>query len=108
MTTLWERIKRGMDEGFDAAITTVHNVTEKAGENIELTRLRRERARCETQLTRLLAELGNAVYERVSEERNDELAAQLGVSDKIREVAASEAQIVDIDKRLRAEQSASH
>lgn len=100
MVTPWERIKRGMDEGFDAAITAVHNVTEKAGESIETTRLRREKARYETQLTRLLAELGNDVFERLSKERNNELAENLGVAAKLKEVAEKEAHIVDIDKKL--------
>ncbi|MBW1682209.1 MAG: hypothetical protein JRJ83_12360 [Deltaproteobacteria bacterium] len=46
---LWDRISRGMDAGFDAAIAAVHNLTEKAGEGIEVTRLRREKARYETE-----------------------------------------------------------
>ena len=63
---LWDRIQRGMDEGFDAAIATVYAITEKAGEGIELTRLRREKTRLETQVTRRLAELGNVVYEKIA------------------------------------------
>ena len=50
---LWERISRGMEAGFDAALAAVHNITERAGESIEVTRLRREKARYETALTRL-------------------------------------------------------
>ena len=38
---LWDRIQRGMEAGFDAAMSTVHTITEKAGKGIELTRLRR-------------------------------------------------------------------
>jgi len=71
---LWDRIQRGMEAGFDAALSAVHTITEKAGESIELTRLRREKSRHETHLTRLLAELGNAVYEKISEGRLDEVA----------------------------------
>ena len=56
---LRDRIKRGMDAGFDAAVSAVHNITENAGESIELTRLRREKTRLETELTKHLAELGN-------------------------------------------------
>ena len=26
---IWDKIKRGMDAGFDAAITAVYNITEK-------------------------------------------------------------------------------
>ena len=100
MITLWERIKNGMDEGFDSAIAAMHNLTEKAEESIELTRLRRERTRYETQLTRLLAELGNEVYERVSKERNNDLAEQLGVADKIKAIAEKDAYLVEIDKKL--------
>ena len=29
---LWNRIQRGMEEGFDAALSAVHSITEKAGE----------------------------------------------------------------------------
>ena len=68
---LWDRIQRGMEAGFDAAISAVHTLTEKAGEGIELTRLRREKARLETQLTRRLAELGNKVFESISASQND-------------------------------------
>ena len=97
---LWDRIQRGMEAGFDSAISAVHAVTEKAGEGIELTRLRREKARLETQLTRALAELGNTVYEKISENQMDDTAANLGVKDKLVEVARMEAQMVEIDKKL--------
>jgi len=97
---LWDRIQRGMEAGFDSTISAVHTLTEKAGEGIELTRLRREKARLETQLTRLLAELGNAVYEKISTQRLDELAGQLGVKERIIEIARMDAQMVDTDKKL--------
>lgn len=98
---LWDRIQRGMDEGFDAAIATVHTITEKAGEGIELTRLRREKTRRETQVTRRLAELGNKVYERIAVERLDETAEKLGVKEILLEIAQDEARMVEIDKRLK-------
>ena len=97
---LWDRIQRGMEAGFDSAISAVHALTEKAGEGIELTRLRREKARLETQLTRSLAELGNAVYEKISAERLDDLAAQLEIKDRLIDIARMDAQMVDIDKKL--------
>jgi len=97
---LWDRIKRGMDAGFDAAVAAVHNITEKAGENIELTRLRREKARLETELTKHLAELGNTVYEKISAARLDEVTEQLQIKEKMLEIAREEARMVDIDRRL--------
>ena len=97
---LWDRIKRGMDAGFDAAVTAVYNITEKAGESIELTRLRREKVRLETELTKHLAELGNVVYEKISESRLDEVTEQLQIQEKMLEIAREEAQMVDIDRRL--------
>ena len=97
---LWDRIKRGMDAGFDAAISAVHNVTEKAGESIELTRLRREKAHLETDLTKHLAKLGNAVYEKISEARLDDVTEKLQIKDKMLEIAREEAQMVEIDRRL--------
>ena len=100
---LWDRIERGMEEGFDAALSAVHVVTEKAGEGIELTRLRREKARLETQVTRHLAELGNAVYEKISVERLDDIAEKLGVKDKMLEIAENEARMIDIDRSLNKE-----
>ena len=97
---LWDRIKRGMDAQFDAAISAVHNVTDKAGESIELTRLRREKARLETKLTKHLAKLGNAVYEKISADRLDEMAGQLEIKEMLLEIAREEAQMVEIDRRL--------
>ena len=97
---LWDRIKRGMDAGFDAAVTAVYNITEKAGESIELTRLRREKVRLETELTKHLAELGNVVYEKISESRLDEVTEQLQIKEKMLEIAREEARMVDIDRRL--------
>jgi hypothetical protein len=97
---LWDRIQRGMEAGFDSAISAVHTLTEKAGEGIELTRLRREKARLETQLTRSLAELGNAVYDKISTERMDDLAYQLEIKDRLIDIARMDAQMVDIDKKL--------
>ena len=97
---LWDRITRGMESGFEAALVSVHRLTEKAGEGIELTRLRREKARCETILTRLLAELGSVAYDKISKERLDDISEKLGVQDKILEVAQNEAIITDIDKRI--------
>ena len=100
---LWDRITRGMDAGFDAAVSAVHNITEKAGESIELTRLRREKVRRETELTKHLAELGNVVYERISEQRLDGVAEQLDIKERLLEIAREDAQMVDIDKRLKKE-----
>jgi hypothetical protein len=100
---LWDRIQRGMEAGFDAALSAVHTITEKAGEGIELTRLRREKARLETQLTRSLAELGNDVYEKISSERLDDIAEKLGIKDVIKSIAESEARMVDFDRNLKKE-----
>ena len=100
---LWDRIQRGMEAGFDATIATVHTITEKAGEGIELTRLRREKARLETQVTRRLAELGNTVYEKISAERLDDMAEQLEIKDVLLEIAESEARMIRIDQHLKKE-----
>lgn len=100
---LWDRIQRGMEAGFDAAISTVHTITERGGEGIETTRLRREKARIETELTRRLAELGNGVYEKISSERLDEIAEKLGIKDVLLEIAENDARMIDIDQRLKKE-----
>lgn len=100
---LWDRIERGMEEGFDAALAAVHVITEKAGEGIELTRLRREKARLETQVTRKLAELGNAVYDKISVERMDDVAEKLGVKAVMMEISENEARMIDIDRSLNKE-----
>jgi len=97
---LWDRIQCGMEAGFDASLAAVHAVTEKAGESIELTRARREKSRLETQLTRLLAELGNAVYEKVSEDRLNDISEQLGIKEKLVEIAEREARMVEIDRKI--------
>ena len=97
---LWDRIKRGMDAGFDAALSAVHLITEKAGEGIELTRLRREKARLETQITRLLAELGNDVYVKISEQRLDDISEKLKIKDILMEIARNDARMVEIDRQL--------
>ena len=100
---LWNRIQRGMEAGFDAALSAVHTITEKAGEGIELTRLRREKARLETQTTRRLAGLGNEVFEKISEQRLNDIAEQLGITETIRDIAQDEARMIDIDLRLKKE-----
>jgi len=97
---LWDRMQRGMEAGFDATLSAVHAITEKAGESIELTRLRREKSRYETCITRLLAELGNAVYEKVSKDRLDDIGGQLGIKDKLSEIAEWEARMVEIDRKI--------
>ncbi len=97
---LWDRIKRGMEEGFDAALTAVHKMTEKAGEGIELTRLRREKVRLETRITRLLAQLGNDVYEKISAQRLDDISEKLQIKDILLEVARDDARMVEIDRQL--------
>lgn len=98
---LWDRIQRGMEAGFDSTIAAVHSITEKAGEGIELTRLRREKVRLETQVTRRLAELGNTVFEKISAKRDDEIAEKFGIKDILLEVAQDEAKLVEIDRRLK-------
>lgn len=100
---LWNRIQRGMENGFDAAMSAVYTITEKAGEGIELTRLRREKARLETQTTRRLAELGNAVFEKISEQQLDDITKKLEINDMILDIAQDEARMVDIDRRLKKE-----
>lgn len=100
---LWDRIHRGMEAGFDSAMSAVHTITSKAGEGIELTLLRREKARLETQMTRQLAQLGNAVFEKISQQRLDDMAEQLGIKDLLFDIAQDEARMVDIDRRLQKE-----
>jgi len=100
---LWDRVQRGMEEGFDAALSAVHAITEKAGEGIELTRLRREKARLELVITRRLAELGNAVYEKIAAERLDDVAGKLAVGDLLTDIAEHEAHMANIDRRLAKE-----
>ncbi len=100
---LWDRIQRGMEAGFDAAISAVHTITEKGGEGIETIRLRREKARIETELTRRLAELGNCVYEKISADRLDGIAEKLGIQDMVKEIAESDARMMDTDRRLKKE-----
>ena len=95
---LWDRIQRGMEEGFDAAIAAVHTITEKAGEGIELTRIRREKARLGSQITRQLAELGNSVYEKISAERLDDISEKLDIKNILVDIAECEARI---DRRLK-------
>ena len=92
-----------MDAGFDAAVSAVHNITEKAGESMELTRLRREKARLETELTKHLAEMGNVVYEKISESRLEDVAEKLQITELMLEIAREEARMVEIDKRLERE-----
>ncbi|MBN2398572.1 MAG: hypothetical protein JXI32_09345 [Deltaproteobacteria bacterium] len=100
---LWDRIQRGMEAGFDAALSAVHAVTEKAGEGIELTRLRREKARLEMQVTRSLAALGNAVYEKIAAERLDDVAEKLEIKGMLTDIAEHEAHMANIDRRLSKE-----
>lgn len=100
---LWDRVQRGMEEGFDAALSAVHAITEKAGEGIELTRLRREKARLELVITRRLAELGNTVYEKIAAERLDDVAEKLAVGDVLTDIAEHEAHMANIDRRLAKE-----
>ena len=97
---LWDRIQQGMEAGFDASLAAVHSLTEKAGESIELTRARREKSRYEVQVTRLLAELGNSVYEKLAKDRLHDVAEQLGVVEEVKEIAELEAQMVQIDRRI--------
>ena len=99
-TKLWDNIQRGMETGFDAALSAVHNITERAGEGIEITQLRREKAQLETQLTRLLAKLGNSAYEKISEQRLDDIAERLGIKDILLDISEREARMVEIDRRL--------
>ena len=100
---LWNRLQRGMEAGFDSAMAAVHAITEKAGEGIELTRLRREKAKLETEITRRLAELGNAVFEKISAEQLDDLAEQLEIKNFLLEIAQDEARMIDIDRHIEKE-----
>ena len=97
---LWDRIQRGMEEGFDAALASVRAITEKAGESIELTRLRREKARLENRMTRKLAALGNKVFEKVSEDRLEDISKKLGVDADIIEIASDDAAMIEIDNKI--------
>jgi len=104
---LWDRIQRGMEAGFDAALSAVHVITEKAGETIELTRLRREKARLENKITKQLAKLGHVVYEKISKERLNDISKQLDIEQALLDIAQEEARMVDIDKKITAEQNIS-
>ena len=96
---LWDRIQQGIDAGLDAFLAAVHSLTEKTGESIELTRARREKSRYEVQVTRLVAELGNSVYEKLAKDRLHDIAVQLDVVELVKEIAEHEARIVQIDRK---------
>jgi hypothetical protein len=100
---LWDRIQRGMEAGFDAALSAVHAATEKAGEGIELTRLRREKARLEMKVTRSLAELGSAVYEKIATGQLDDIVERLEIKGMLTDIAEHEAHMANIDRRLSKE-----
>lgn len=100
---LWDRLQRGMEASFDASIAAIHIITEKAGEGIELTRLRREKAKLETEVTRRLADLGNTVFEKLSAEQLEDFAEKLGIKNALFEIAQDEARMVDIDRRINQE-----
>ncbi len=102
-TKLWDRIQRGMEEGFDAGLSAVRTITEKAGESIELTRLRREKARLENQVTRELAALGNKVYEKINEKRLNDISQKLDIKEDIVDIAGDEAKMVEIDNKIKKE-----
>ncbi len=104
---LWERIQRGMEEGFDAALNAVHSITEKAGETIELTRLRREKSRLENKITKELAEVGHSVYQRISKEKLNDIAKELGIEEKLKEISKEESTMIEIDKKITTEQDTS-
>ena len=57
----------------------------------------------ETHVTRQLATLGNAVYEKISLEQLDDIAEKLEVNAILLEIAESEARMVNIDHRLNKE-----
>jgi hypothetical protein len=97
---VWERIREGLETGFDATIAAVHSITEKAEEGIELTRLRREKARYEAQVEKLLTELGSAVYEKISKGSFDEVANQLSIKEKISEISEKQTRIDEINRKL--------
>lgn len=101
---LWERIQRGMEAGFDSALSAVHAITEKAGETIELTRLRREKARLENKITKELADLGHSVYQKISKEKLSDIAKELGIDEKLKEVSSEEARMIEIDKKISTEE----
>ena len=101
---LWDRIQRGMEAGFDSALSAVHVITEKAGETIELTRLRREKAHLENKITKQLAKLGHVVYEKISQERLNDISKKLDIEQVLLDIAQEEARMVDIDKKITVEQ----
>jgi hypothetical protein len=52
-------------------------------------------------VTRRLAELGNTVFEKISEQRLDDVSEKLGIKELLFEIAQDEARMVDIDRRLK-------
>jgi hypothetical protein len=72
MTTLYDRVVKGMEFALETARKSAETLMEKAEDTAEVIKLRLEKARLEREISKRFAELGSKLYEKVAHEGIEE------------------------------------
>ena len=68
MTTLYDRVVKGMEVAFETARKSAETLMEKAEDTAEVIKLRLEKARLERDISKKFSELGSRLYEKAVRE----------------------------------------
>ncbi len=72
MTTLYDRVVKGMEVALDTARKSAETLMGKAEDTAEVIKFRLEKARLDREISKKFAELGSILYEKAAREGREE------------------------------------
>jgi len=99
MENLWEKVKKGLDEGIEATKTGISAFLDKTGEITQIARLRINIIGLHRKIRENFFEMGGRMYELIAKGK-DEIANDSEIKKLIKEVKALEKEIKDTEKKI--------
>ncbi len=93
MGTTWEKIKKGMSEGFQ-------NLTEKTGEMTQIGRLKIEIIAVKRDIEKAFIELGGRVYHNLEEKHEDDILSDQRIKKLVKDIKVLELKLKTLEEKI--------
>lgn len=93
METTWEKIKKGMSEGFQ-------NLSAKTGEMTQIGRLKIEIIAVKRDIEKAFIELGGRVYHNLEEKHEDDILSDHRIKKLVKDIKALELRLRTLEEKI--------
>jgi len=99
MENLWEKVKKGLDEGLEATKTGISTFLDKTGDITQIARLRINIIGLHRKIRENFFEMGGRMYELITK-GNEDILNDSEIKKLVKEVRALEKEIKDTEKKI--------